>query len=316
MPSPVPWASLSRSDGRHSRPGSRTGPGPVSLRPRLHGILWLASYPKSGNTWMRAFLANLFAGGEHPVPLNELPKWAVGDNFWLHYERLAGKPRAALGEADIRRLRPLVHHWFATGRGETAVVKTHSLLGFVDGAPLITAEVTAGALYIVRNPLDVAVSFAHHYATDLDRAVEALCREGNFLPASDRLLPQYIGSWSQHVRSWTETPGLRRLVVRYEDMVAQPRRTFESVVRFLGLPDDRPRLARAIRFSRFAELAAQERRSGFVEARPDGSTPFFRRGRPGAWREALSPAQVERMIAAHGPVMRRFGYLDGEGRPL
>lgn len=315
MPSPVPRAFLSRSDGRTCRPGSRPAPGPAFLR-RPFGILWLASYPKSGNTWMRAFLANLFAGRNRPLAIDDLPKWAVGDNFWAHYERLAGRPREALDEADVRRPRPLVHRWFATARGETAVVKTHSLLGFVDGAPSITAEVTAGAIYIVRNPLDVVVSFAHHYATGYDRAVEALCRDGNFLPASERLLPQYIGSWSQHVRSWTETPGLRRLVVRYEDMVARPRHTFGAVVRFLGLPDDRPRLARAIRFSHFRELAAQERRSGFVEARPDGSTPFFRRGRPGAWRESLTAEQVERIVDAHGPVMRRFGYLDASGRPL
>ena len=312
----------------HSRPvpafpspsECRVSHGPVRglVRPRarrLHGILWLASYPKSGNTWMRAFLANHFRGGDRPVPINRLPDYAIGDNFRIHYERVSGRPAATIGEEEARRLRPLVHHWFAVARGETAIVKTHSLLGEVDGAPLITPEVTAGVLYIVRNPLDVAVSFAHHYQTDYERAVEAVCRPGNFLPPSDRLLAQYIGSWSEHVRSWTETPGLRRLVVRYEDMLQRPVRTFEQVVRFLGLPEAPARLRRAIRFSSFEQLRAQEQREGFVEARPDRRVPFFRSGRRGVWRRVLTREQVARIVDAHGPVMRRFGYLDDRGRP-
>ncbi len=312
----MPWRPVSASPcpSELLPPGHGTPRGPVSRR-RLHGILWLASYPKSGNTWMRAFLANHFANRARPVPVNRLPDYAIGDNFRIHYARVGGRPAEELTEEDLRALRPLVHRWFAAARGETAIVKTHSLLGWVDGAPLITEEVTAGALYIVRNPLDVAVSFAHHYQTGYGEAVEALCRPDNYLPASDRLFIQYIGSWSQHVRSWTETPGLPRLVVRYEDMLQRPVRTFKTVVRFLGLPEEPARLRKAIRFSSFEQLRAQEQREGFVEARPDRRVPFFRSGRRGVWRRTLTPGQVARIVEAHGPVMRRLGYLDARGRP-
>ncbi len=296
------------------RPGSCRRPGHIPRAP-LYGILWLASYPKSGNTWVRAFLANLFAGGQTPVPLDQLPAWAIGDNFWIHYEAVSGKRRGELTEDELQRLRPLVHRRFASMRGETAIVKTHSLCGHVDGHPLITGEVTAGAVYVVRNPLDVAVSFSHHYQTTIERAVEALCREGNWLPASERLLRQYIGSWSQHVRSWTEVPGLQRIVLRYEDLLSNPLYHFGRLVTFLGLPKDPFRLARAVRFSSFQELSRQERQHGFVEARPDRRVRFFRSGRAGVWRSYLSPAQVRRIVEAHGAVMRRFGYLDGLGAP-
>jgi len=300
------------TDGTCTRPRATGADEGAAAMP---GVLWLASYPKSGSTWLRALIANYLAGPLGPVPINALPGYALGDNFLVHYERLAGRPAATLDGADIARLRPLVHRWFATARGQTALVKTHSCLARVHGVPLITAEVTVGAIYVIRNPLDVAVSFAAHYATTLERAAEALCREHNHLPGSDRLLPQMIGSWSQHVRSWTGLSLLHRHIIRYEDLLQQPEESGEALVDYLELPLDRERLRRALESSRFDALAAQERRGGFVEARPDGSTPFFRRGRSGGWREVLSARQVRLIVQTHGRLMRQFGYLDEAGEP-
>lgn len=174
--------------------------------------------------------------------------------------------------------------------------------------PLITPDATAGAIYVVRHPHDVCVSYAHHYRVGLDQAVEALARDDNVLPRSDKLLPQFIGSWAQNVHGWTTAPGMTRHVMRYEDMQARPGETFGAVVRFLGLPADPRRLWRAIRFSSFREMERQERAEGFIEARPDGTTRFFRRGRVGQGEPTLSAAQKQTLDAALGPVMQRFGY--------
>jgi hypothetical protein len=283
--------------------------------PRVGGILWLASYPKSGNTWLRAFLANYWAGGVEPVPINELPNFALGDGMLLHYEQISGKPAAELSEDEIRALRPKVHEWFATHRGETVMVKTHSYLGHEGGVPLVTPQATFGAVYVVRNPLDVAVSYAHHFQATLDNAVRALTEEETILPAHDNLLPTVIGSWTQHVRSWTETPGLHRHVMRYEDMLEKPGPAFGRLIDFLGVPREAKRLANAVKFSSFKELKKQEERNSFVEARPDGKARFFRSGKRGGWRDVLSEAQAERIIEVNAPTMRRFGYLDDKGRP-
>jgi hypothetical protein len=120
--------------------------------------------------------------------------------------------------------------------------------------------------------------------------------------------------WSSHVRSWIDAPGLNVHVVRYEDLLADPMQYFGAVARFLDLPDEPEGLARAIDASRFEELARQEQASGFRE-RSRTAERFFRSGRAGGWREALSDAQVGQVVGAHAPVMRRFGYLDVEGRP-
>ncbi len=274
----------------------------------MTGIIWLASYPKSGNTWLRAFLANYFQNSQKPIAINELPSFALGDNFLVHYERILGKAAADISDDEALSARAAVHRWFATAERRTVFVKTHSIVGKAGNLPLITPGATAGAIYITRHPYDIAVSWAHHYHTDIDRAVEALCRPGNALPRGNGLLAQYLGSWAEHVHSWTTAPGLTRHVIRYEDMQTQPRATFASLVNFLGLPPEHDRLKRAIRFSCFRELAAQEKESGFVEARPDGSTRFFREGRLGAGETILTDMQRGRLSEVLGDVMARHGY--------
>lgn len=279
----------------------------------MPGIIWLASYPKSGNTWVRAFLANYLVGGPRPVTINDLPSFMLGDNFLIHYEKLSGKAADSLSPEELHALRPKVHEWFAHSRPDNVFVKTHSALLRAAGQPLITPSATAGAVYVARNPLDVAVSFAHHYQTSYERAVEALCDELYILPAANGLLEQALSSWSRHVRSWTRAPGLPLCLLRYEDMHRQPQEAFAPLRSFLKLPEEPDRLKRAIRFSSFRELQKQERKGGFVESRPDGKTPFFRGGQVGGWRELLSQSQVDRLIEAHCEVMRDLGYIDAEG---
>ncbi len=280
----------------------------------MGGILWLSSYPKSGNTWLRAYLANYFHNPPRPLPINKLPDHALGDNFLIHYEQFSGKKAEDLTPEDIATLRPKVHEWFAQSRGDTVLVKTHNACILADGQPLITPSSTAGAIYVIRNPLDVAVSFASHYQVTPERAVELLCDESHILPAIPGQITQILLSWSGHVRSWIRAPKMHLHVMRYEDMQEKPVKTFRGLSKFLGLPDDKERAKRAIKFSSFRELKKQEDASGFVEARPDGKARFFRQGKAGAWRGVLTDEQVARLIEAHGEIMTEFGYLSRDGK--
>jgi hypothetical protein len=279
----------------------------------MSGIIWLASYPKSGNTWLRAFLANYLANAQRPLPINDLPNHILGDNMITHYVQYSGLKPEQLDRPTVAKLRPRVHRWLAASRAEDVFVKTHNVIARIDGVPLISPEATAGAIYVVRNPFDVAVSFMHHYQVTLDRAIESLGEANYFLPAQSNQIEQYLGSWSRHVTSWAKAPGLTRHVMRYEDMSAAPLKAFGDLVRFLGLPADMDRLKRAVAFSDFKELSRQEQGIRFVESRPDGKTKFFREGRSGQWRGLFSQAQIDQMVEAHRAVLSEYGYLAADG---
>ena len=180
------------------------------------------------------------------------------------------------------------------------------------GYPLISKAATAGVIYLLRNPLDVAVSFAHHSATTVERMVHKMGEaDFAFVDNPHRLhnqLRQRLLTWSEHVTSWVDEPGLRVWVVRYEDLHADTVAAFTEVVRFCGLDVDPVRIKKAVRFSQFEQLQRQEADHGFGERMPRAES-FFRKGQVGSWHEELTPDQIQRLIADHAPVMRRFGYL-------
>ena len=116
-----------------------------------------------------------------------------------------------------------------------------------------------------------------------------------------------LGSWSHHVASWADLASARILVLRYEDLVADPVTQFARAAGLLGLGGDRGRIERAVANASFETLASLERSDGFAEA-SDKTSRFFRAGRADQWREVLAPAQAERIEARHRAQMARFGY--------
>jgi Sulfotransferase domain len=271
-------------------------------------IIWLASYPKSGNTWLRAFLHNLFRRPDAAYDINRLIDFCTSESAIGWYHEVGKRPVAELSRAEIAQLRPAVHARLTEIFPDNVFVKTHNALVEESGVPMITMAHTAGAIYVVRNPLDVCISFADHYARTIDQAIEDLNRPGMMTDVISTHVPEVFGSWSENVESWTARPSPALHVMRYEDMLAEPERTFGAVTRFLGLNTSTERLRHAIELSSFDKLRQQEEQRGFKE-RSTASERFFRVGRAGQWRTKLTPAQVEAVVRVHEKQMRRFGYL-------
>ncbi len=270
-------------------------------------IIWIASYPKSGNTWIRAFLANLFGPGEAPRDLNRLNEICPTLTSRALYDARIGRSTKELSPQDILQVRQEVQKAICNAVPESVFVKTHSWFGEQFGLPLIDPALTAGAIYIVRNPLDVAVSASHHFGVSVEDMVGHMA-DPNFRTApSDKHVVEYIGAWSQNVASWTWQPHPKVIVLRYEDLVAAPEAKFTELIDFLGLKPPRAQFERAMRHASFDALAAQEQQQGFAE-RPAGAGSFFRRGQPGEGRELLAPALIEAITTTHAEQMARFGY--------
>jgi aryl sulfotransferase len=289
-------------------------------------ITWLASYPKSGNTWLRALLTNYQQDGESPVDINELQGGPIASaRVW--FDEWAGVEASLLSDDVITRLRPDIYRCMAreaNQTGEALIMKTHDAWDLTDqDEPIFPLDVSAGAVYILRNPLDLVSSSAHHYGLGLPQAVDRICDPEHALARSlgglaDQLR-QHLRDWSGHVQSWldeADRAGMSVYLVRYEDLRAAPETVFGEVVRFIGLPFDAARLRKAVAFSDFSELQRQEEADGFRERSVNAPGPFFRRGQVGSWREELPPELVQRMVAAHGETMQRFGYLGEHGEPI
>ena len=298
----------------------------------MPGVLWLASYPKSGNTWVRAFIANYLVDASSPVPINELPEFVRGDGPKHYYEDVLGFPiEGTLSVKETQELRLILHEKFAHESQNTTIVKTHNAIAYLEDIPTINPEATEGAVYIMRNPLDVALSYAHHYGMTYDQAIEKLAWEQNSLGGTERQVLQFLGSWS-------EAPGLKLHVMRYEDVLVDPTASFAGLIKFLDLPEEPERVEKAVWFSSFDALAGQEESEGFVEAVPakehaafqgkdvekipetakyqgECRIRFFRAGKLGSWRDQLTSDQVSRIISDHREVMEAPGYLDEQGAP-
>jgi len=276
------------------------------------GIIWMASYPRSGNTWTRAFvntLSHLISDpGFEDIDINRLEEDSASESKADLYSQVLGKPAHRASPAEIASARPRVQAAIARQLNRPVFIKTHNANAVDHGFPIINMGASAGAVYIVRNPLDVVISFAAFSGQTIDHAIEAMATPGYGVNTSRTHVRVITGSWSENVGSWTARPHPAIHVVRYEDLMADPLRSFGGVARHLLMTPSEEQVARAVELTGFERLKAKEAAAGFAE-RPDTTTQFVRAGTSGQWRNTLSEAQVERMVAAHRPLMARFGYL-------
>lgn len=267
------------------------------------GIFWLASYPKSGNTWFRIFLANLLNNSSEPIDVNHIRTGAIASaREWV--DQALGFDSAELSHDELDALRPAVYAWHSQEQTEVGYHKIHDAYTYVNKQqPLVPQQGCLGALYFVRNPLDVAISFANHSACSIDDAIAhmgdvhfAFCK-GRFRQHTQ--LRQWLLSWSMHVNSWVNAENIPLLTLRYEDMKKYPQETFAKAVKFLRLDVTAQQIARALANSQIEKLQQMEEKSGFRE-KPRQMKRFFRKGIAGDWQTTLTQDQIQRIIQMHG----------------
>jgi hypothetical protein len=271
--------------------------------------VWLASYPKSGNTWLRAVYSAWVTGSA--VDPNDLRDGAMAASRGAFDEAL-GVPSASMTPDEVEMVRPRADEVIAAGAREPLLRKIHdAYVRGPAGEPIVSVAATRAALYVIRDPRDVAVSYAHHSGETLEWARRRLSDRGAAMSdRADRLEPQLrqrLGTWSEHVRGWVDDTPFPVAVVRYEDCVAAPVETFSRALRFAGLDVDDEAIEFAVEHAQFDRLRAAEGEHGFAERAPDAPS-FFRRGPAGSWRDDLSADLAAAIAEDHREVMARFGY--------
>ena len=272
---------------------------PDFLKPSSDGsVIWIASYPKSGNTWVRFLVCNLvFGPQESAAALNHLAPdiHELGDSFEL--------PR------------------------EPLFMKTH----FPYNKDLPLGACSVAAIYVVREPGDVMLS-NFHYAkrsgalpadVDLSNYIDRFLTERG----DGRWVERGIGRWDDHVRSWLAVRHpFPLLMLRYEDLVGDASNGARQICEFLGLNRSPAQIEQAVAgasFTRMREIEEADIRARqlgifykhYLQPPIDAGLRFMRTGRTGEAAEVLPAAQRRALRAVFGGVMLELGYIDaGEKR--
>jgi hypothetical protein len=288
--------------------------------------IWLASYPKSGNTWFRMLVANLSAKDGRPVDINDLPERGGIASARAPFDHLLLIDSGLLTHDECDALRPRVYEELASGAQDDEYdapqdapplrfVKAHDAYTLTsNGEPLLGGGSAAdGAIVIVRDPRGVAPSLASHNNSSVDTAIDFMNdTRSAFCGRVDRQqnqLRQQLPGWSGHVASWLDQKDIPVHLVRYEDMAADTAGALTRALAFAGREASAEEIARAVAFANFSRLQEQEHAKGFREApRPRPNGRFFRRGEAAGWRDELTAEQIARIENAHAAMMLRLGY--------
>ena len=278
-------------------------------------IIWLASYPKSGNTLLRSILSAYFYSVEGDFKFDNLYKISQFPAI-PHFMRLG---------IDIDDEKKLFENFINAQNlineesKKAKFFKTHSKLCKMYGSDFTDLNNTLGAIYIIRDPRNVVTSFAHHYNLTIDQATEALFDEKRFMLKTDKTTSVFLGSWSSNYESWRELESKNKyLLVKYEDLVDKKKSTLLKIFKFfenLGLQFnlDMVKLNKAIKSTDFDKMKNLEKKEIFYESVIDEKTgkrkPFFNLGPDNDWRRILDDKNREKIEKHFKKEMLELGYL-------
>jgi len=263
---------------------------------------------------VRLFLSAYRSETNDALDINHLGGFSASTTEYI--DHFAGLDASELSQDEINYYRPRVNRDFALSRRDPVFVKIHDAYTYFGGTPLIPTQGTLGVIYLIRNPLDIVKSYANHYGMGITNAIDDMDNPELTIGTIQKdQVEQRLMTWSGHVTSWTEATPFPVMTLRYEDLLMNTHETYCSLIRFSGLPYDENRMKIALDQTQFENLRKQEQNGGFNE-KPMKSVAFFRRGKVGGYRDELTQAQIRQVIDTHGPLMKRFGYIDEKGVPL
>jgi hypothetical protein len=271
-------------------------------------IYWLASYPKSGNTWFRIFLSHYLTNNTDINKLGHLGTMASARKMVKRYN---DKYKRYFEQDELSKLRRESYinynKWLISNESSDVYNKIHDAYQIID-EPLIPEEVSAGVIYFIRNPIDVSISFANHMGFDYDKSIEKMNDDNFYIGGANKQLRQNLFNWSNHVKSWTEQTNIPIHIIRYEDMLNDTFNVFSNAIKFLNIKYNEDKIKKSIIFSDFDNLKKIENEKGFKET-PKKSSGFFKKGKSNYGIDLLSDEQIERIKLHHNEIMKKYNYL-------
>tara|TARA_Y200000002_G_C22522125_1_gene596000 strand:+ start:27 stop:866 length:840 start_codon:yes stop_codon:yes gene_type:complete len=278
-------------------------------------IIWLASYPKSGNTWIRFFINSLLYAKE-----------GKGNLINIANIRAFPKPQQFINLVkNLDNIKEVSKNW-VTAQGilnldkKIKFIKTHNVFCKLNGHPFTDLNNTLGVIYIVRDPRNVVTSIKYHYQLDtLENAKNFIFFENTISGdknKNENPMPSIIGSWKTHYNSWKKFPK-NLLILNYDKILSNPKKEFLKIKRFLErilkFKIDENKFNDAVENCKFEKLQQIEQSEGFIESVIDKKTgqkkKFFNMGPKNDWKNHLDKNIKDEIENNFREEMKELNYL-------
>ena len=276
-------------------------------------IVWISSYPKSGNTWIRTFISTYYLSSNDKFDFKMLK------NIWQF-------PHEKFFNKKINDINSAINNWDLAQnninlKNELIFLKTHAALVKINNIPFTNNKNTLGAIYVVRDPRNIVTSLSNHYQLTFDESLEFMTNKKKFLMKKND--PSnfgnftFLNSWSEHYKSWLHTKQFNLLFIKYEDLENDTFNTFKKIVEFLNKimkkkeKIDSNRLIKIIEAVSFETLKKKENDEGFPEAVMNNEKQkinFFYLGKENKWQNLLSPKQINTINNLFNHDLNKLGY--------
>jgi hypothetical protein len=279
-------------------------------------IVWIASYPKSGNTWLRALLASYYFTNDGSFSLSLLDKIDAfpSDKFFKEYND------------QFSKVEDTSKYWLKeqekiNKKNKITFLKTHSAICKINGNSFTNKENSIGAIYIVRDPRNVITSISNHYQISIEDAFQFMKDEkrGIINKKDGRYLGfQAVWSWSINQKTWVENNLFPVLVIKYEDLLKETYNTLRKVIEFINKISNSSKIfnkskgKNSIKNTSFEKLQRMENDHGFAEAMNKKGTnkkiKFFNLGQKNNYKNLLSQDLIIKMNEFYKEELIKFNY--------
>ena len=265
-------------------------------------IIWLASYPKSGNTWVRSFLTAYYHSPEGEFNfelLNNIKQYPTSEFF---DEKIDSPDKINLYWEKSQQKIIL--------QKKIVILKTHNSLSGINSNFFTTPKTSIGSIYVVRDPRNVLTSIKNHYEFNYEETLEFMKNENKYIfdnrqkDKIDYATTHFLSSWSNHYKSWMNSNSLRRMVIKYEDLVKDPYEVFRDLIVYVNTLSrknekvNKSKLIRSIETTSFKNLKLKEEKGEFLEnvyGESKNKITFFNLGPENYWKKNI-PEKMHKKV--------------------
>ncbi len=270
-------------------------------------IYWIASYPKSGNTWLRILLSCYFY----------TKNGFYDENSLKNIQQFPEKQYLQQFEYDQNIIGDTTKYWLKAQEKinedkKLRFFKTHNVFGLVNNSHFTNKENSLGCIYIVRDPRNIFTSIKNFYEMDNDKALKWMVNQNQYIYDIHNFKKdgysdfQFISSWDNNYKSWKLQKKIPVKIIKYEDLLDQTFTVFKEVIEFINLsinssePINKQKIKNAVNSTLFSKLQSKEKNEGFSEAilskKGDKKIPFFFLGPENNWKKILDTNVKNKII--------------------